>query len=249
MNRIPCDMIEDLLPLYCDGVCSEESRRMIAGHLSECEHCREALQAMSAPMELPAVKADAAAASRGWKKMKRRVLRMSLLLAALAVAAGLALFCGSHYLQSAHMDDAAALEAMLEGYAEEEVGGIGRIVQKGDYLAVSACAEDGKWCVGIFTRDRVFRDRWQICGVMSKVKAGKLANWNYKTPEGDTVLVCFGAELSDAITGYTFTNSSVTYICPVEGTGVLDFFFIPDAYDGRTHLEPIKSNGVMSIDE
>ena len=239
MNRIPCDMIEDLLPLYCDGVCSEESRKMIDGHLAACESCREALRAMAEPMELPRIQADAAAASRGWKKMKRRVLWMGLLLAALAAAVGLALFCGSHYLHSADRNDPAALEEMLEGEAEAKIAEIGRIVQKADYLAVSACAEDGKWCVGIFTRDHIFRDRWRVCGSMSKVRAGKLASWNYKTPEGDTVLVCFGAELSGRITGYTFTNSGVTYICPVEESGVLDFFFIPDAYDGRTHLEAI----------
>ena len=239
MNRIPCDMIEDLLPLYCDGVCSDESKRVVERHLAECDHCREAFQVMTAPVDLPTVREDAAAAARGWKKMKRRILRMGLLLAVLAVTSSIALFCGSHYLQSAHLDDAAALEEMLEGYAEEKVGGIEHIVQKGDYLAVSACAEDGKWCVGIFTRDRVFRDRWRVCGSMSKVRAGKLAAWNYETPEGDTVLVCFGAELSARITGYSFTNSGVTYICPVEESGVLDFFFIPDSYDGRTHLEPI----------
>ena len=239
MNRIPCDMIEDLLPLYCDGVCSENSKRMIDGHLAVCATCREAFRAMAEPMELPAAKADAAAASRGWKKMKRRVLRMSMLLAALAVAVGLALFCASHYLHCADRNDPAALEQMLEGEAEAKIEEIGRVVQKGDYLAVSACCEDGKWCVGIFTRDHIFRDRWRVCGSMSKVKAGKLASWNYKTPEGDTVLVCFGGELSDAITGYTFTNSGVTYTCPVEENGVLDFFFIPDAYDEKTHLEPI----------
>lgn len=34
-----CKIIEDLLPLYYDGVCSEESKQMVEEHLSQCEEC------------------------------------------------------------------------------------------------------------------------------------------------------------------------------------------------------------------
>ena len=29
MDEILCDVIQDLLPLYCDGVCSEESKKLV----------------------------------------------------------------------------------------------------------------------------------------------------------------------------------------------------------------------------
>ena len=35
----PCKLIQDLLPLYYDGVCSVESREIIEEHLSECAEC------------------------------------------------------------------------------------------------------------------------------------------------------------------------------------------------------------------
>ena len=35
--KISCDMIQDLLPLYHDGVCSEESKKIIEEHLQICE--------------------------------------------------------------------------------------------------------------------------------------------------------------------------------------------------------------------
>lgn len=38
--KIPCGIIRDLLPLYHDNVCSEESKDMVEEHLSECEDCR-----------------------------------------------------------------------------------------------------------------------------------------------------------------------------------------------------------------
>lgn len=36
----PCNLIQDLLPLYLDGVCSEESRIAVEKHLSECPGCK-----------------------------------------------------------------------------------------------------------------------------------------------------------------------------------------------------------------
>lgn len=35
----PCSMIKDLLPLFQDGVCSEESSRAVEEHLKECGEC------------------------------------------------------------------------------------------------------------------------------------------------------------------------------------------------------------------
>lgn len=41
MNKIPCDVVRDLLVLYEDNVCSEESRQLIEEHIAECEECKE----------------------------------------------------------------------------------------------------------------------------------------------------------------------------------------------------------------
>lgn len=42
----PCGIIRDLLPLYIDDVCNEESRQAVETHLSECEKCRNYYDAM-----------------------------------------------------------------------------------------------------------------------------------------------------------------------------------------------------------
>ncbi|CAC9928828.1 hypothetical protein PEPCOX59622_00444 [Aedoeadaptatus coxii] len=44
--KISCKIIEDLLPLYIDEVCSEESKKLIEEHLSECSQCNEKLNRM-----------------------------------------------------------------------------------------------------------------------------------------------------------------------------------------------------------
>ena len=51
-----CEIIRDLLPLYCDGLCSEASRQEIEAHTAQCEGCRACLAEMKgedAPVSLP----------------------------------------------------------------------------------------------------------------------------------------------------------------------------------------------------
>lgn len=42
-----CKIIEDLLPLYYDNICSEESCQLVEEHLNQCEHCRTLLKEIS----------------------------------------------------------------------------------------------------------------------------------------------------------------------------------------------------------
>ena len=44
--KYPCDVIKDLMPLYADGICSEESRKAVDEHCSECLPCRTRLDDM-----------------------------------------------------------------------------------------------------------------------------------------------------------------------------------------------------------
>ena len=41
-----CGIIDDLLPLYVDGACSDESKTAIETHLASCEACRKKLDRM-----------------------------------------------------------------------------------------------------------------------------------------------------------------------------------------------------------
>ena len=42
----PCGIIKNLLPLYIDDVCNEESKQAVQNHLAECEKCRSCYEAM-----------------------------------------------------------------------------------------------------------------------------------------------------------------------------------------------------------
>ena len=94
MDRLDHDIVQDLLPLYHDGVCSERSRAAVEEHLQTCGVCRAALAAMDAPLpEAEKTAAEDAAAvkkiSSEWKKGKRRA-RIIGVLAAIVVCAAAA---------------------------------------------------------------------------------------------------------------------------------------------------------------
>lgn len=50
--KTSCKIIEDLLPMYHDGICSEESAALIEEHLNECESCRQLLASLRGEIEL-----------------------------------------------------------------------------------------------------------------------------------------------------------------------------------------------------
>lgn len=50
-----CNVVKDLIPLYIDGCCSEESATQIKEHLSGCKPCRKLFEDMNTPSETIAV--------------------------------------------------------------------------------------------------------------------------------------------------------------------------------------------------
>ena len=47
MNRLSCNIVRDLLPLYCDKVLEEESLVELEKHLKECRTCQEIYEKMN----------------------------------------------------------------------------------------------------------------------------------------------------------------------------------------------------------
>lgn len=42
--KYPCGVVRDLLPLYRDNVCGEDSRKIVEEHISECTECADVLE-------------------------------------------------------------------------------------------------------------------------------------------------------------------------------------------------------------
>lgn len=98
MNKIPCDVIKDLIILYEDDSCSEESKKIVEEHIRGCSGCQEFYEEATTP--LPAISSEPEANGEGeisteekamkfLKKLKRHedfkiVLILLLLLAFIA---------------------------------------------------------------------------------------------------------------------------------------------------------------------
>lgn len=74
--KLSCNVTQDLLPLYHDGVCSEESRTLVAQHLEECEACKKIMEDLNAA-PAPEVHVDDAAALKALKKQWGKSLAKS----------------------------------------------------------------------------------------------------------------------------------------------------------------------------
>ena len=88
MANLTCDIIKDLLPLYVDGVISEDSRKLVDEHLESCSECKEYHEKLISS-DVPIKKAadDKAALKRIRRKINMRKLLVGCV-AALVVAAG-----------------------------------------------------------------------------------------------------------------------------------------------------------------
>ena len=51
--KLACKVIEDLLPLYCDGACTEETRALIETHLQGCDSCRAYFAKIQEELSIP----------------------------------------------------------------------------------------------------------------------------------------------------------------------------------------------------
>jgi predicted anti-sigma-YlaC factor YlaD len=98
--NISCEIIEDLLPLYHDGVCSNESKAMVEEHLAECENCKKELDIMDQILPITSMEQNLSEAeavinlSNKWKKGMLKSSLQGILYTILMIAAVLLiLFC------------------------------------------------------------------------------------------------------------------------------------------------------------
>ncbi len=88
--NISCEIIRDLLPLYHDGVCSNDSKSLVVAHLKSCEVCRKELDLLDTDLMMPHVEPDKEksikAVSTAWKRAKKRSFVKGTFLAALICA-------------------------------------------------------------------------------------------------------------------------------------------------------------------
>lgn len=89
MEKIDCNIIRDLLPLYEDNVASPETQELVRTHLVDCPDCRAELRKMRTPISLPpagdeeAVKRFLEYRAEVYRKQNRKIIRSVAIAAAI----------------------------------------------------------------------------------------------------------------------------------------------------------------------
>lgn len=98
----PCKLIQDLLPLYHDGVCSSESKEIIEEHLSECKECSDFYAEIrdSDALAIPVDSTREIQKAASLKTVKKRILRKQILIIAAALIVFAALIFGLFAMES-----------------------------------------------------------------------------------------------------------------------------------------------------
>lgn len=84
----PCDLIQDLLPLYLDDVCSEQSKTVVEQHLLKCPNCRKYYSAMREADEIIIVPPNAEREiqkATSFQSIKKTLFRKQILIAAVSI--------------------------------------------------------------------------------------------------------------------------------------------------------------------
>lgn len=94
--KLSCNVIRDLLPLYRDGVCADETRALVEEHLEDCVSCRAELEALDAPLTQTAEEQREVRAldnvAKTWRRGKLRAFLKGCAVTALLCAVLLGLF-------------------------------------------------------------------------------------------------------------------------------------------------------------
>lgn len=90
-NSITCEVAKDLIPLYSEGLCSEESGIAVREHIAECESCRRLLETPVEQEQITAVPEEKNVFRKLNRKMKSRkvwIIILSIVLALILIALG-----------------------------------------------------------------------------------------------------------------------------------------------------------------
>ena len=103
--KYKCGIIKDLLPLYVDHVCSDESKELIDEHLLECEKCKAYMDSLRESQDVEAAAYDEEKERRKVKMMlgmKKKIVSRNILVAVFTVLIlGAAATSGIRYLKRA----------------------------------------------------------------------------------------------------------------------------------------------------
>ena len=92
-NRMPCTVVQDLMPLVCDGAGSKESEEMVSAHIASGAECRKVWELLHRRDSSLSPSADDSAEKQGFRKSMEKQRRKFNIWRAAAILCALVVLC------------------------------------------------------------------------------------------------------------------------------------------------------------
>lgn len=97
--KISCEIVKDLLPLYHDEICSEQSRIVVDEHLQECENCKSELSSINIDLTQAGFGKEVEKAKyKTFLEIKKKLFRKSIKIILFSILCTAAVLFGLFYL-------------------------------------------------------------------------------------------------------------------------------------------------------
>lgn len=158
--KLSCDVINDLLPLYHDEVCSEDTRKLVEEHLNECEVCRDIANKIGIEFHIPRKELDEITFFKSiQQKLRNRDIRLAVI--------GVILLCivafGSYFAETYQFIPVGASSFEVSKIAQLSDGAIGfqlSILDGKDVCSIITNSADKNGVVYIYGR-RSLSENWR----------------------------------------------------------------------------------------
>lgn len=222
-KEISCEMIEDLIPLCAEDLCSGESKSAVLAHIKVCASCKKLYEHTLNPPEIPANKAMPDETKTFWKvarkitKSRRLNKILGIALCIIAVPVGVLTF-GS----IAKLEGFPSFETVQQ---KLEIRKIANAIAKGDFDTYFRLAGADHWDMELSDTDRAdisAQDKQLLSALYQQTLYASM-----KVQHIDT-------SASYTMSGLT-ASATVKFADGTDSTTNVTFFFSKEA-DGRYHL-------------
>lgn len=86
--KYSCNLIRDLLPLYCDRVCSKDSEEAVQEHISTCEECKNIYLGMQQSVSIDSARYEKQQFD-SMQKVKKKIKKQNTTFASIGIVVGI----------------------------------------------------------------------------------------------------------------------------------------------------------------
>lgn len=190
-NRLPCEIVQDLLPSYVDGLTSEVTNQAVRSHVQTCETCRQSMTAMGvSEPEQSLYEEKEIDFLKKTKRKHRRILGISLaavLVVALSILALVRVYLIGDELDADLISCQVSVQTreQADGSVESEIQVKGILLDSGiDVTQVAFSEDDGvvTICVKGGTAspfcESVFQESYIVSGSVTEIYVGDRILWD-----------------------------------------------------------------------